>query len=128
MHSSEIFKKLINQILRTTDVAPPQIINGVISQYPQRVPVSQEMTRVGKLLCHLYILLISIDPSNLNILNNQNIEINLTCKSLLDEKSIGHENNQKTYMWISTKIQLQVSLIVLPKIVYDYSCSIIFHR
>lgn len=33
-----------------------------------------------------------------------------------------------TYMFISIKIKLQLSLVILPQIVYDYSSPLIFNR
>lgn len=100
--------------------------------------ISQEVPGVWKFSCHLYILLISIDTSKLDILPDIS-HINYHHKQDNIQNLIWHQPQMKkniskgcqiliAYMRIRVKIKLQQSLVILPKIVYYYSCSMIWHQ
>jgi len=95
------------------------------------MPIGQKMSRIGKLFSHLYVFLISINTSNLDILtqNHKRIKISMI---------FAHTKNfwwgrmtifsYQAYMWISIEIKFQLTLVIFPKIVYNYSCTMIFHQ
>ena len=34
----------------------------------------------------------------------------------------------QAYMWVFIEIKFQLTLVIFPKIVYNYSCTMIFHQ
>lgn len=84
------------------------------------------MLGIGVLLRHIYVSFVSIDPSDLDILQMRRKLRNYIIGS---ETQIHLQTYIRcaAYMWISVEIQFQQTFVILPKIVYNYSGSSILH-
>lgn len=95
------------------------------------MPVSQEMFRIRKLLCHFYASFISVYTPNLNILSVQIINISSQLekgKSIeQNAREIKDSIKYQTYMSIRAEVKFKQSLIILPEVVYDYTSTVVFH-
>lgn len=117
--------------VRTTQIQAKlteHLIVNQIKHYPQGMPISQEVPRVGKFFCHLYTFLISVDASDLDVLSKFGYyKCEETSKTVYgNRKKLSYRRS--IYMWVRIKIQFQLSLVIFPEVIYYNASPMIFHQ